>query len=359
MATKKQHFVPQVYIKAWETLVETHKEPHKKFNGVYVFENSTTIGDGRTKESILWEPHLYTIKFSQLYIGKKCPGVYNYYVDAVYDAMVNNDPAPVYGRYGHSIIKTRKSIWKHLNDIEDWDFYYYNGDNARKKGILNKISDIRCYILEDAFSKYFETHWESVRDTFVKEVQNGNPLSVGQSERQIDRNAATNMLQFFFMMLCRSPNFDAMGVYAWMHNILGSAFGCDDMVDEMMEAVWFSELYKIFFKSSGGFYRTILSETIRGCQLILFEANNDAEFFVASDNPAFQNNCAILRQNENGFIFPLSPKHLLFIAKGSEDISVVDYRFANKETVRHFNQIIKNNMFDTLIGVKKELAQLI
>lgn len=359
MATKKQHFVPQVYTKAWETLVETHKEPNKKFQGVYVFENGNTIGDGRSKESILWEPHLYTIKFSQLYLGQKCPGVYNYYVDAVYDTMVNNKPAPVYGKLGYSIIKTKQSVRKHLNDIENWEFYYYNGDDAKKKGILNRINDIRCYILEDAFGEFFETRWESVRDMFIKEVQNGQLLVIGQSERRIARKAATDMLKFFFMMLCRSPYFDAMGIYTWMTNILDSAFGCDDMVDEMMEAVWYSELYRMFYKSSSGFYHTVMSKVCQGCQFILFEADEDAEFFVTSDNPAFLNNCALLRDNENGYIFPLSPKHMLFLAKGSNDISIVDYRFANKKTVQHFNQIIKNNMCNMLIGVKKDLSELV
>ena len=37
MPTKRQHFVPRVYMKAWETKVETSKEPDKKFDGVYVF----------------------------------------------------------------------------------------------------------------------------------------------------------------------------------------------------------------------------------------------------------------------------------------------------------------------------------
>lgn len=45
MANREQHFVPRVYMKAWETEVETTKEPDKKFTGVYVFKN-TTIGEG-------------------------------------------------------------------------------------------------------------------------------------------------------------------------------------------------------------------------------------------------------------------------------------------------------------------------
>ena len=60
MSTRKQHFVPQVYMKAWETKVETSKNPKNKFDGVYVFKNSN-IGEGANRKSVLWKPHLYTI----------------------------------------------------------------------------------------------------------------------------------------------------------------------------------------------------------------------------------------------------------------------------------------------------------
>ena len=65
MPTKNQHFVPRVYLKAWETQVENHQEPNKQFQGVYIFKNGISIGEGRTVETILWKPHLYTIKFDQ------------------------------------------------------------------------------------------------------------------------------------------------------------------------------------------------------------------------------------------------------------------------------------------------------
>jgi len=48
MATKRQHFVPQVYMKAWETEVEKISEPNKKFQGVYVFENGASTGNDRS-----------------------------------------------------------------------------------------------------------------------------------------------------------------------------------------------------------------------------------------------------------------------------------------------------------------------
>ena len=68
MPTKKQHFVPRVYMKAWETKVETSKEPNKKINGVYVF-NDSDIGEGvdrmyrEVEEAGLPEPEYKTVAF--------------------------------------------------------------------------------------------------------------------------------------------------------------------------------------------------------------------------------------------------------------------------------------------------------
>ena len=86
MPTKRQHFVPRVYMKAWETKVETSKEPDKKFDGVYVF-NGSDIGEGANRNSVLWKPHLYTINFSYSYICKSCSKVKNEFVSMIYDLL--------------------------------------------------------------------------------------------------------------------------------------------------------------------------------------------------------------------------------------------------------------------------------
>lgn len=106
MPTKNQHYVPRVYLKAWETKVETNKEPTKQFDGVYFFENGATVAEGRTIETILWEPHLYTISFRQLYIADKCPKVYSYFVEKVYEPALEPDAAAWYNT-------GRKEGWWH------------------------------------------------------------------------------------------------------------------------------------------------------------------------------------------------------------------------------------------------------
>lgn len=155
MPTKKQHFVPRVYMKAWETQVETLKEPDKKFNGIYVIKDGS-IGDGANRNSVLWKPHLYTINFKYSFICNSCAKVKSQYVDLIYDLLKTGFKQPVYGKLGYSIIKTKKSINKHFFEIHDWDFYYYDGNVAKKAAILSQIDALNCYILEDSFDDYLE-----------------------------------------------------------------------------------------------------------------------------------------------------------------------------------------------------------
>ena len=63
--------------------------------------------------------------------------------------------------------RQKKSIYMHLFDIDKWDFYYDDGTTARKKALLNRFDDMRCYLLEDSFSNIFESRWESILYTFI------------------------------------------------------------------------------------------------------------------------------------------------------------------------------------------------
>ena len=358
MAPRDQHFVPRVYLKAWETKVETKKEPHRQFDGVYYFNKGDTTGEGATRDSILWKPHLYTISFRQLYLAKKCPRVYSFFVDEVFNSMRTNSPQPVYGKLGYSLIKAKKSVYKHLYDIDSWDFYYDDGTTARKKALLNRFNDIRCYLLENSFSSVFENDWESILQAFIDEVKQALPTPELGLDRKITERTAKNMMEFFFMMLCRSPQFDAMGVYTWMSDILTQTFSGDKEIKEMMDAVWFTELYRMFYKNNGGFYHTALAKAVENCQITLFESYPDAGSFITSDNPAFQHVSRVETTNMNGYYFPISPMHMLFIAKGSAPVNVVSYRMADSALIKKFNQIIASHSIEKIVSVQKDRAKI-
>ena len=359
MATKNQHFVPRVYLKAWETKVETKKEPGKQFDGVYYFGKDDVAGEGTTRETILWKPHLYTISFRQLYLARECPKVYSFFVDEVFNSMRNNVPQPVYGKLGYSLIKTQKSVYKHLYEIDSWDFYYDDGTAARKKALLNRFNDMHCYLIEDSFSSIYEDNWEKILRTFIDEVKKAVPNPEIDLNRKISEKVAEDMMEFFFMMFCRSPQFDPMGTYSWMKDILEQTFPDIKETGEMMDAVWFVELYRMFYKENGGFYHTALAKTVENCQFILFEAYSDAVSFITSDNPAFQHISNVEATNMNGYYFPISPKHMLLIAKGSDPVKVISYRMADSDLVRKFNQIIASHSSRIIISTEKDRHKII
>ena len=86
------------------------------------------------------------------------------------------------------------------------------------------------------------------------------------------------MLASFFILLCRNPKFDAMGIYTQIKdNILYPVFDSmckedegsekhdiennegKEYADELMTGIWHSELYKMFFKNAGGFYHNVVT----------------------------------------------------------------------------------------------------
>ena len=243
-------------------------------------------------------------------------------MDQIFTYLKTSAKQPIYGKIGYSIIATKKSVDKHLHEIDECDFYYADGNIASKKSILNQIHSINSYVLETAFDNFFEKHWENTLSMFIECVHNGIPLAIGKSERTITDEAAYNMLSSFFIMLCRNPKFDAMGTYKKIKDsiltpLFDSILESDDHcspdfnskkeAEELMTGIWYSELYKMLHKNTEGFYHTVLKHAISGCQMILFEAYDDAGFFVTSDNPAFEHISTVERINHSGFVFPMSP----------------------------------------------------
>lgn len=61
-------------------------------------------------------------------------------------------------------------------------------------------------------------------------------------------------------------------------------------------------------------------------------------------------------EKHDGYIFPLSPKYLLFIGSGNLPINIVDMRYADRNTVAYFNQAISRNKVQTVISRCRDLS---
>ena len=359
--TKRQHYVPRVYLKAWETQVSTDEEPNKKISGVYVFNKKELIGHGKSKEKILWKPRLYTVGFDYFYRAKQWPKIYSDYVDQIYNIMREKRNPPVYGKLGYSIIKTKSSIRKHISEVDQWDFFYDDGNAAKKKAIIKDIHAINSYVIEDGLDSCFESQWTRLRDSFIEEVQSDKFGNECGSKRRIRMETAQGVLAFFFMMLCRNPQFNGIGIYDWFQELLMSAFGSQDnskgAVDSFIDGLWYSELYQMLYKGGGGYFHTFMDTGFKNLQMVLFRADDDAGSFITSDNPAFQYHSFPDRDNMNGYIFPLSPKWLLFICNGNLDINIVDLRYADHSTVAYFNRAIFRNCNEISISNSRDLSK--
>ena len=360
MNTKKQHFVPKTYLKAWEGKVFPSNSTDKVINGVYYFEGDSKVGEGRNKDSILWQPNLYTISFNQRFIGEGCHEVQKDFVNQIDELMKKRNPAPVYGKVGYSEIKTRSSIYKHLDNIDEWDFFYYDGRKARKDGILKDIHGLSSYILEDRFDSAFETKWGSTLSAFIEQVKTHRGL------HKIDRNyyvtvdpaTAYDIYAFFQMLECRSPRFDGYGVLAWFNDELNSVF--KDETEAFMEGIWYTELYRMLYQEKAGFYHAMLQSALEKCQMVFIEAENGEGSFITSDNPVFLNEPRPLEvKNITGYIFPLSPKYLLYMCKGKGGYNSMMLRWAGRNDIRKLNGYIYRNREKAIISTERELKYIL
>lgn len=212
---------------------------------------------------------------------------------------------------------------------------------------------------------------QSLLEQFITEMNSDESGIDGKSERHISMETAKDMLAFFFMMLCRNPRFDGTGIYSWIRDdILVPAFRgepdtqsgesngneIEGWADDFIDGLWYAELYRMLYKNKGGHFHTFLDIGSQRLQMILFEAYSDAGDFITSDNPAFQYHSVPESKNMNGYIFPLSPKYLLFIGSGNLPINIVDMRYADRNTVAYFNQAISRNKVQTVISRCRDLS---
>ena len=159
------------------------------------------------------------------------------------------------------------------------------------------------------------------------------------------------------MMYCRSPQFDPFGIYSFVDKLFKHSFDNIHEKSEMIEAIWIKDLYQMFYTEKG-FYHTALKKVLVDCQLILFEVYPNAGSFITSDNPVFIHRSSVEKENLNAIYFPIDPNHLLFIARGRENINWIDYRRVNESLVRRFNNVIYQHKNEVVISCEKNILNI-
>lgn len=363
MPTKKQHYVPCTYLKAWS--IENNANRNSR---IYTFTDDYKAKESRI-DSVCFENNLYTISFKYYFIFNSCSKICNDFVDQIYKLLRGSQPY-IHGKIGYSVINTKHSIKKHLYEIDDWDFYYDNGNMASKKTIKNKIDNLKCYLLEDAFDLYFENNWEMARNQFINSVIE-NPILIDKGQRYIQKVYAYNIIQAFFAMFCRNPYFFQTEIYTIVKQyildpiydkLLNEGFIFDDIIkkEDMLKGIWFSQLYKIFYKHKKGYYNSAIVNVIDRCKIILYGTYESEGNFITSDNPAVLHYSSVESANYNAYYFPLSPKYLIQICRGDgKSVNAIEYRLAHNKDIRKMNSIIYQHRSKQIISNQQNITYLL
>lgn len=369
MPVRRQHFVPQVYLKNWETQVTSRREPNKPFKGIYYYEKSNLeIGDGKNKDSILWEPRLYTIGYDFSFILPSCPMIEKDYIKQVEEKLRARQ---VNAFFNSKKLKTRKELAKNFLKLDEWEFRYkqYPFNIARKTAILNDIKGINSYVIEHAFDSVIENKWQQSLDEFIYQMENTIPLNGVDEIRQIDINAVLEIVKMVLFLICRNPLFNYLGILPIIKQIVldnlpessvNEGEGKENFIQNQMDAIWLTEIYRGLFNVPKGYFHTLKETAQSSFQLMLYKCEQDQGTFITSDTPAFEHISLIESINLNSIICPLTPEYLIMIMRGEDNsLSNVNFRGANNALIRKLNRIILNHSQGVIVSNYKHLGYIL
>lgn len=145
MATRFQHYVPQVYLRAWETT-----------KGVYYFsKNDLGVGERRNTYSILAKNHTYTIDYEYSFVFNEMPEIANDYGNKIIEVLRKHNAIAFYNEKRLETVQDLTSI-ETFPFLEDWQFYKEdNPENlARKNSIVKDIKAIHSYVIENKLDDF-------------------------------------------------------------------------------------------------------------------------------------------------------------------------------------------------------------
>jgi hypothetical protein len=359
MAYRRQHYVPQAYLKNWETQVTSKREPNKKFDGVYYYEKRNLLtGDGRNKDTILWLPRLYTVDYNLSFIYTKCPKIANDFFDQIITLL---DKRSVNAYKNDNQLKTIADLYENFLDLDNWEFRYkqYPYNIAKKTAILNEIKQMNSNVIENALDQVLENKWQKSLDDFLDQMENTIPLNGIDEIRQIEEETVIEIVKMVIFMICRNPDFNCINIFTDIERILLSVFG-KDYTKEQMDAAWLFEIYKALFSIAGGYYDSYFKNIKSSFQIMLFKCWEDQGTFITSDMPAFEHICLIEKDNLNSIIFPLTPKYLIMLMRGeSNSLRNVNFRMADNLLIKKFNRIIFNHSRNAIVSNYKHLGYIL
>lgn len=360
MAMRFQHYVPQVYLRAWEMT-----------KGVYYFsKNDLGVGERRNTNSILAKNHTYTIDYEYSFVFNEMPEIANDYGNKIIEVLRKHNAIAFYKEKRLETVQDLISI-ETFPFLEDWQFYKEdNPENlARKNSIVKDIKAIHSYVIENKLDDFLEKEWVKTRDEFIQAIEKISGYST-MTEVRIEETVAIKLIYSMLLLMCRNPAFDCLGIFPKIGNTFMNIFsmnGLDEeekkksqkVVDQQLHVAWLAEIYKGLFKSERGFCNIYAENIQKKCQLVLLHCPEKNGSFITSDNPAFVFINNVMRDNRNGFYIPLTPQYLLMIGKGKDDIGSIDVHTITNQGVRFYNNIILSKATNAVVSTKKYLGYIL
>lgn len=114
----------------------------------------------------------------------------------------------------------------------------------------------------------------------------------------------------------------------------------------------------MLYRQKNGYYKAKLQTALEKYQMVCLEATEGS--FITSDNPVFLNETmAPEAQNKTGYIFPLSPKYLLYMCKGQGGPHSMMYMPVAFSFVKKMNRFIYSHREKAIVSTERELKKLI
>lgn len=364
MSVKRQHYVPQVYLKAWETMVACKQTPNRYFDGIYYYEKSDLeTGNGKNKDSVLWKPRIYTVNYDLSFIIPSCQKTQEDYIRQVAEKLKTRK---VNAYYNGKVLETEQDLAENFLKLDEWEFQNNEtADIPSKKKILNHIKQTNSYVIESALDSVVESKWEQTLNDFIDQMETTVPLNGIDEIRQINENTVLDVVKMIIFLICRNPEFDYLGILTWLKEEFLDSLLIDDedkrkIIKTQLDAVWLKEMYMGLFDIPKGYFNTLKQAAKSSFQIMLYKVWEDQGSFITSDKPAFEHISLVESSNLNSIICPLTPQYLIMIMRGeSNSLKKVNFRKANHELIRKFNRIILNHAEKSIVSNCKHLGYIL
>lgn len=320
---KKQHYVPQTYLKAWED----------ENNKIYVYKKGKEkdiLTKNLTVRSALYELDLYTktIFDSVILDDEEKKSIFSF-LDQ-YTVHYNDEGT-------EKVLNNYNDFTKYYFDFENWIILREDNTVVSKKSIKNNIEENRFTVIEQNWH-CIENEWESLVQNIYDLIKNGTTLSLSDRDKLIEfmvvqKYRTLIALEFFKQMTKEILNF--------LKEYFDEAFL--DKIAEEFGTAYFKQQMEKYQNGEKGMILDEIEYLKANANIVFFTAINKK--FITSDNPVISiNDKSFLKGKYNGMYFPILPNLMIGIFKGNgTQYSVTSLAPQN---VRRFNNKIKYNCYE-------------